>query len=82
MTDQPSGQTAAPARTDQIASALYAIRDVTLSLAPYGLVVYTIGEAVQLNDASFTKGLVQGLFAAALLAINPKAPLSRGGANG
>lgn len=76
MTDQTTGQpaTAPPCARAvglQIAAALYAVKDVVLSLAPYGLAVYSIWQAVHLNDASFTKGLVQGLFAAALLAINP-----------
>jgi hypothetical protein len=79
MTDQTTGQPAATNRGAQIAAALFAGRDVMLSLAPYGLAVYSIWQAVQLNDASFTKGLVQGLFAAALLAINPRGPHKDGG---
>jgi hypothetical protein len=85
MTDQTSGQPAEgalarPEKTSgRLAAAIYAGRDVALSLAPYALAVYSIWQAVQLNDASFTKGLVQGLFAAALLAINPRAPHKDGG---
>lgn len=86
MTDQPTGPAAdeaptpAPNRGAQIVAVLYATRDVLASLAPYAVAAYAICEAIKLNDPEFTKGLIYGLFSAALIAINPKAPAAKGSA--